>query len=340
MFKVIDRTLTAIELKENEPTPETLYEMCELLGKTGVDYIELTCPILQRMKKLPEGNKYILQIESLCQKEVYEGFDYYKRVVKTIDELVHKEKLKVGAIGGETESIIYEMEVNSIKQAKEVLSLVQSHKVCVTGLADLMRMDYERMMEEMMEGEGVGLCPKNTYYCATAIAMEWLMKGGESVYVSFNGLGNYAKLEEVMMAIKVMLHKKLRADLSVLPRLTTLYEQVAHTKIKYNKAVLGKNIFNLEASIYTEQLDEKSMTYEAYDPKEVGKVRHLVIGKHSGVKALKLKLKETGLSLNEALLPELLEIIKETCINKERSLRDHEFIQIVKGMKRDEMLYS
>ncbi|WP_070000139.1 homocitrate synthase/isopropylmalate synthase family protein [Cellulosilyticum sp. I15G10I2] len=317
MFKLIDRTLTAIKLEEDYPTGEMLARMCELLPRLGVDYIEISVPVLRLIGELPIGPKYILKVDTLEEMEKYNTFEMY--VSKC------KEDLK-------SDKVIHEIQVNDAREIPMLNRYEHLKNVRITGLDDLMCTDYMVSLKRLREifTHPISLCPQNTYYCATALALEWLLSGGKSIAVSFAGIGGYAVLEEILMAIKVIMHKKINVDLSILPEVTHLYETITKRKVNYNKPILGDNIFSVEAGIHADGISKNPLTYEPYDPQSVGKVRKIVVGKHSGASAIRIKLKEKGAKLPDHLIEVVLEQVKKESILKKRSLTDQEFIRIVK----------
>lgn len=323
MFKIIDRTLTAINLEADYPTGEMLAKMCMLLWGLGVDYIEISVPVLKRIGELPQGPKYILKIDDLDEMYQHNFFSMY--VWKSKDT-------------GQQERVIHEIQVNDAREIPMLNRYKNLKNVRITGLDELMCLEYEPIMKrlkEIFEGP-ISLCPQNSYCCATAIALEWLLNGGQSIAVSFAGIGGYAVLEEIMMAIKIIMHKKISVDLSILPEVTALYETITKRKVNYNKAILGENIFSVEAGIHADGINKNPLTYEPYDPTTVGKCRKIVVGKHSGASAIKIKLKERGAKLPDHMVEIILDHVREESVLKKRSLTDTEFIHIVKEVIKNE----
>ncbi len=317
MFKMIDRTLTAIKLEEDYPTGSMLADMCQLISKLGADYIEISVPVLKRIGELPMGPKYILKADTIEEIKKYKNFDSY--VIK------YKEDVNI-------ENVIHEIQVNDAREIPMLNRYAHLKHVRITGLDELMCGDYAASMKRLKElfVGTVCLCPQNSYFCATALALEWLLSGGKSIAVSFVGIGGYAVLEEILMAAKVIMHKKIKVDLSILPEVTKLYETITNRRVKYNKPILGDNIFAVEAGIHADGINKNPLTYEPYDPETVGKVRKIVVGKHSGTSAIKIKLKEKGANLPDKMVDKILENVKEQSVIKKRSLTDTEFIHIVK----------
>lgn len=319
MLKITDRTLIALTNKLNDLSTEKLYKMCELLVKLGVDEIEVSVPLIEKLGKLPEGGSYVLRIDTIMEKEKYPSFNRYIVAATEKEENVFCER----KIKNVEELLALDMEVLNME--------VPLEKLRICGLDDMICSEQLGLAEKKLEvlRKKMEFCPGDNYFCATALAIEWLMKGGRNVAVSFNGIGGLAKLEEVLMGAKVIMHKKIKQDLSVLPEISSCYEELTRRHIYYNKAVVGKNIFNLEAGIQLEKGENSPITYEPYKPEEVGKVRRLVIGKNSGSNAIKLKLKEKGIKVPEELIHPLLEHIRQRSMHHGRSLSDREFFGLV-----------
>ena len=317
MFKMIDRTLTSIKLDETSVTGEMLAKMCQLLSKLGANYIEISVPVLERIGELPLGPKYILKVDRLEDLERYRFFDKY--VIKSKD-------------GIQVEKAIHEIQINDVREVPMLTRYAHLPNVRITGLDEMMCVDYPAVMKRLREtfDSPIEFCPQNSYFCATALAIEWVLSGGKSVCVSFAGVGGYAVLEEVMMAVKIIMHKKINIDLSILPEATALYEAMIGHKVNYNKAILGDNIFVVEAGIHADGINKNPITYEPYDPKTVGKVRRIVVGKHSGTSAIKMKLSEKGAKIPDHMLETILENVKAESVKRKRSLTDGEFTRIVK----------
>ncbi len=316
MIHLIDNTLTSFD--HSLPSKEGLHRFCELLFTIGVDAVELSVPAYRQMEYLPEGQKFILNIEFEDEANEFPGF--YRYVCR------HE---------GILEKVILELQLND---AREIIKLraYQNHKfIRIVGLDDLLsHSEYEKVLEEILcylPGSTVILCPENTYGCANALALQWAAYYGKNITTSFAGCKNNAATEEVLMAMRLAIRHKPNRDLAVLPQLAGLYERFTGKPISNKKPIIGKHIFRVEAGIHVDGINKNPATYEAYAPSLVGGRLELVIGKHSGSKAVRLKLEELGIGVTEELMIEqILRRIKEFCTKHRRSLSDEEFIMIVK----------
>ncbi|MGK2905974.1 MAG: homocitrate synthase/isopropylmalate synthase family protein, partial [Desulfuromonadales bacterium] len=68
--------------------------------------------------------------------------------------------------------------------------------------------------------------------------------------------------------------------------------------------------------------------YEGYDPAEVGLIRHMVIGKHSGRHALQDRLEHLGIKLGGLEADRLLELVRHAAQSSKRLLTDHELVRL------------
>jgi isopropylmalate/homocitrate/citramalate synthase len=198
----------------------------------------------------------------------------------------------------------------------------------VSGLCDVMAYDYKACFSRVQKifGPGVSVRFSNGAFCATAAAYEWLKAGGTAVCSAFAGAGETAFLEELLAALNVMGNGGYRLD--GMPRLRAAYEEIARTQIVNFKPVAGKNIFDFESGIHADGIFKNPINYEPFSPESVGGHRRLVIGKYSGREAIRMKLFELGIPINDVSLARVNEAVRTKAIEKRRSLWDEEVRQI------------
>ncbi len=301
-----------------------MHTFCEMLFTIGVDIVEIPVEVYKVMESLPEHQKFILNIEYVDEMKEYPGFFRY-----------------ICRYKAEIDKLIYELQLNDIREIVKLRTLQVGREYRVVGLDDLMCYDsYEKFLEEILHclpNSSVIFNPENSYGCASALAMQWAAYYGNYVTTSFAGCKNNAATEEVLMALRLAIRHKPNRDLTILPRLTRLYEQFTGQKTGNRKPIIGKNIFQVEAGIHVDAIKKNPATYEAYDPKLVGKYTELVIGKHSGTKAIVLKMEELGLPVMDTTdIEKLLYHIKSICTQHRKSLSDEEFVRLVKEVSRNE----
>jgi homocitrate synthase NifV len=171
----------------------------------------------------------------------------------------------------------------------------------------------------------------NDFGMATANTIAGFKAGAEFLSVTVNGLGERAgnaALEEVVMALKYVENKPVSVDISKLKALSDFVAKASGREIPVNKPIVGKNIFMHEAGIQVDGLAKDPQTYEAFHPSEIGGVRQILIGKHSGKGALRMKFSEFGIELDENLAEILLRLVREKAVECKRHLFDKELMYI------------
>lgn len=142
----------------------------------------------------------------------------------------------------------------------------------------------------------LGLAVANTLAAVSA--------GAQQVECTINGIGERAgnaALEEIAAAMLVRRDKFPCSHSLVLERLyptSQLLTEIVGFGPQPNKAVVGRNAFAHEAGIHQHGVLANPLTYEIMRPATVG-VPHnqIVLGKHSGRRALAHRLQELGAAL-------------------------------------------
>lgn len=153
---------------------------------------------------------------------------------------------------------------------------------------------------------------------AVANTLAGVKAGANVVQCTVNGIGERAgnaSLEEVVMALTINadeFHRKMAIDTSQLVPLCNLVAELTGIGMPKHKPVCGENIFATEAGIHQDGLLKNPDTYLPFRPEVVGAdgIR-LVIGRHSGKRAVLHELERHGVSFPEDLVPALLDAIKE-----------------------------
>ncbi|WP_299460349.1 pyruvate carboxyltransferase [uncultured Gimesia sp.] len=156
----------------------------------------------------------------------------------------------------------------------------------------------------------LGLAVANTLACIDA--------GANVVQCTVNGIGERAgnaALEEVAMALHLHqdeFERPHHLDVSQLAPLCKLVSELTGIALSPMKPVGGSNIFATEAGIHQDGLLKNPDTYLPYRPETVGATGiRLVLGRHSGKKAILHRLHELGKEPNEQIVQRVLQAIKE-----------------------------
>lgn len=136
---------------------------------------------------------------------------------------------------------------------------------------------------------------------ATANTLAAIKAGATHASVTVIGLGERAgnaPLEEVAVALKQLYGCDTGVILSELENVAAVVAAAAARAIPLNKAIVGEHAFTHESGIHVDGLLKDQRTYQALDPRLLGRSNRIVIGKHSGLAAITSLLAELQLSAN------------------------------------------
>jgi 2-isopropylmalate synthase len=137
---------------------------------------------------------------------------------------------------------------------------------------------------------------------AVANSLASVEAGAEQVHATINGLGERAgntSLEELVMALITNYGIKLNINTKLLVETSQMVSRITGIRIPPNKAIVGENAFAHEAGIHVHGVLQKAETYEPLKPEIVGHSRRIVLGKHTGARALRSKLDDYDIEMNE-----------------------------------------
>ena len=136
---------------------------------------------------------------------------------------------------------------------------------------------------------------------ATANTLAGVNSGARQVEVTINGIGERAgntSLEEVVMAIQTrpqVFNLRTHIDTAQITRTSRMVSAYTGMVVQPNKAIVGANAFAHEAGIHQDGMLKSHLTYEIMRPETVGlSASRLVLGKHSGRHAFRVRLQEMG----------------------------------------------
>jgi methanogen homocitrate synthase len=175
----------------------------------------------------------------------------------------------------------------------------------------------------------------NDFGMALSNSIAGLLAGANAVSTTVNGIGERAgncSLEELIMSLKIIYGIDLDFDISKFYEISKLVESLTHMKIPDNKPIVGKNIFRHESGIHVDAVIEEPLTYEPFLPEMVGQQRRIVLGKHSGCRAVRAKLNECGIDVTK---DELCKIVEQVKSKREEGkyINDKLFNDIVRSVR-------
>jgi len=174
---------------------------------------------------------------------------------------------------------------------------------------------------------------------AVANSLAGIQGGARQVECTINGIGERAgnaALEEIAAALMVRRDKfpyTCNINMEKLFPTSQLLAECISFGTAPNKAVVGANAFAHESGIHQHGMLANPLTYEIMTPASVGAGNtNLVLGKHSGRRALADRLEKLGHSLTREQLDEVYHRFTELA-DRKKSIYDQDILGLLKHEK-------
>lgn len=203
---------------------------------------------------------------------------------------------------------------------KEIYSAVEDAGVDVINVPDTVGVMVPAAMRKLIEDLKNAVNIPISVHChddfglAVANSLVAVEAGAQQVHATINGLGERAgntSLEEVVMALIVNYGVKTNINTELLVGTSGLVSRITGVKMPPNKAIVGDNAFAHEAGIHVHGVLQKAETYEPLKPEMVGHSRRIVMGKHTGARAIRSKLDDYGIEMDEDQFCSLYDQVKK-----------------------------
>lgn len=148
---------------------------------------------------------------------------------------------------------------------------------------------------------------------ATANSIAALRYGATHVNTTVNGLGERAgnaPLEEVVMCLHHLYGYQTGVDVRHFNAISQLVALASSRPIPAGKSIVGEAIFSHEAGIHVDGIIKDPLNYQSFDPQELGRQHNLVLGKHSGTKAVIRAYAELGTIIDEEQAHQILQRVR------------------------------
>jgi homocitrate synthase NifV len=148
---------------------------------------------------------------------------------------------------------------------------------------------------------------------ATATSLAAVRGGATHVSTTVNGLGERAgnaPLEEIVVALQQLYRRPTGIDPRHLPRISALVAGASGRPVPAGKSIVGEAVFTHEAGLHVHGLIRDRQTYQAIDPADIGREHRVVLGKHSGLAAVRHVYSEMGLDLAPVQAEAVLALVR------------------------------
>jgi len=174
---------------------------------------------------------------------------------------------------------------------------------------------------------------------AVSNSLSAIIEGARQVECTVNGIGERAgnaALEEIVMCLKTRADKlPFYTDINTrkITVISHLVSTITGFPVQPNKAIVGKNAFAHESGIHQDGMLKNANTYEIITPESIGlSSSELVLGKHSGRHAFKVKLSELGYDFDERNINKLFKQFKNLA-DKKKQVFEEDLYAMVESEK-------
>ena len=162
--------------------------------------------------------------------------------------------------------------------------------------------------------------------------------GARQVECTVNGIGERAgntSLEELIMVMRVRAEHYPYETAAVAEQLfpsSQLLSEITGVYVQPHKAIVGRNAFAHEAGIHQDGMIKDPSTYEIIAPQSVGAPHNsLVLGKHSGRNALRVRYEKLGFSFERAQLDDVYRRFVALA-DKIKTIEDGHLLELVRDV--------
>ncbi|WP_413698998.1 hypothetical protein ACLKMH_15750 [Psychromonas sp. KJ10-10] len=152
------------------------------------------------------------------------------------------------------------------------------------------------------------------------------------------GLGERAgnaPLEEVVTALTLCHQIAMDIKISHFPALCQAVSEATGLSVARNKSIVGAQVFTHESGIHVDGLVKDVRNYQGLDPTILGRNHTLVLGKHSGLGAVKAVFSNIGISLNHVQTGLILPLVQEFATRLKRNPSDNELLSLITNVPKN-----
>ncbi len=167
---------------------------------------------------------------------------------------------------------------------------------------------------------------------ATANTLAACRGGATHANTTVNGLGERAgnaPLEEVVLGLAKLHGIATGVDLKHFLALSQQVATASGRTVSWQKSLVGQGVFTHEAGIHVDGLLKHPDNYQGFDPSEVGRSHRIVLGKHSGPRAVMTVYAGLGVLLNQARAECLLARVRAFVVKRKRPPENHELLNLL-----------
>lgn len=169
---------------------------------------------------------------------------------------------------------------------------------------------------------------------ATANTLAAVRAGATHVNTTVNGLGERcgnAPLEEVVLGLRLCNGIDTGIDVAAFPALSERVARASGRPLGWQKSVVGEGAFTHEAGIHIDGLLKDPANYQPYDPALIGRSHRIVVGKHSGSRAVRMIMARLGEEISEWEARRLLQRVRIFVAVNKQSPSDDDLLRLYRA---------
>lgn len=166
---------------------------------------------------------------------------------------------------------------------------------------------------------------------ATANSLAAVMGGATHVNTTVNGLGERAgnaPLEEIVVALEQLYGISTGVATEGLRPVSRLVARASGRRVAHQKSIVGRGVFTHEAGIHVDGLLKDVLNYQGISPESLGRRHQIVLGKHSGSRAVTKVFADLGITLEPGEAETLLERVRAFAESHKRPPRRKDLLSL------------
>lgn len=162
---------------------------------------------------------------------------------------------------------------------------------------------------------------------ATANTLAAIRGGATHVNTTVHGLGERAgnaPLEEVVIGLRRFFEQAYDIEMVRYGEVSQLVTQASGRHVAWQKSLVGAGVFTHEAGIHVDGMIKDRLNYQGVDPADMGRDHSIVLGKHSGSRAVIQAYADMGVRLTRQQAETLLFLVRRHATKFKRPPADQD----------------
>jgi len=236
------------------------------------------------------------------------------------------------ALGGEDSSRAQSAELAPVLDLARTLGVVRFRYADTLGVLDPVSVGERIGAVRALTDIPIEFHGHDDLGLATANTLAALRAGATHASVTVLGLGERAgnaALEQVSVAVSRLGLGRCGVDARRLRVLAEIVARAARREIARDKPIIGDDIFTHESGIHVAGLLKNRAAYEALTPESLGRKHQIVLGRHSGARAIAHVLARLGADCAPDIVQEMLPVIHARALTTKATISDGDVLDLV-----------